>query len=41
MGSLEPRNDADIVLFDRDPFEYVSHVEAVLVNGEVVYQRKE
>jgi imidazolonepropionase-like amidohydrolase len=40
VGSLEPGKDADVVLFDGDPFEYTSHVEAVLVNGEVTYRRK-
>ena len=40
VGSLEAGKDADVVLFDGDPFEYTSHVEAVLVNGELSYQRK-
>ena len=40
VGSLEVGKDADVVLFDGDPFEYTSHVEAVLVNGELSYQRK-
>ena len=40
VGSLEPGKDADLALFDGDPFEYTSHVEAVLVNGEVTYRRK-
>jgi len=40
VGSLEPGKDADLALFDGDPFEYTSHVEAVLVNGEVAYHRK-
>jgi imidazolonepropionase-like amidohydrolase len=40
VGSLEPGKDADLVIFDGDPFEYTSHVEAVLVNGEVTYRRK-
>ena len=35
VGSLEPGKDADLVLFDGDPFEYRSHVLAVLVNGQV------
>ncbi|MDX1591692.1 MAG: amidohydrolase family protein [Balneolaceae bacterium] len=37
IGSLERGKDADLVLFDGDPFEYLTHVEAVLINGEVVY----
>ena len=39
VGSLEAGKDADIVLFDGDPFEYTSHVEAVLINGRVVHRR--
>ncbi len=38
VGSLEEGKDADIVLFDGDPFEYVTHVEGVIINGEVVYE---
>jgi len=40
VGSLAPGKDADIALFDGDPFEYTSHVLAVLTNGQVSYQRK-
>jgi len=40
VGSLEPGKDADVVLYDGDPFEYTSHVTAVLVNGNVSYQRE-
>jgi imidazolonepropionase-like amidohydrolase len=40
VGSLEPGKDADLALFDGDPFEYTTHVEAVLVNGEMCYRRK-
>ena len=40
VGSLEPGKDADLVLYDGDPFEYTSHVEAVVINGEVVYRRE-
>lgn len=36
VGSLEVGKDADLVLFDGDPFEYVTHVCAVLIDGEVV-----
>ena len=39
VGSLAPGKDADIALFDGDPFEYTSHVVAVLVNGQLSYQR--
>lgn len=36
VGSIEPGKDADLVLFDGDPFEYTSHVTHVLIDGEVV-----
>ncbi len=36
VGSLEKGKDADIVLFDGDPFEYTSHVCAVVIDGVVV-----
>ncbi len=36
VGSLEPGKDADLALFDGDPFEYASHCIGVLVNGVVV-----
>jgi imidazolonepropionase-like amidohydrolase len=35
VGSLEPGKDADLVLFDGDPFEYTTHVMAVIVDGTV------
>jgi imidazolonepropionase-like amidohydrolase len=40
VGSLVPGKDADIALFDGDPFEYTSHALAVLTSGQVSYQRK-
>ncbi len=36
VGSLEAGKDADIALFDGDPFEYTSHTTAVMINGEWV-----
>jgi imidazolonepropionase-like amidohydrolase len=36
VGSLEAGKDADVVIFDGDPFEYVTGVTTVIVNGEVV-----
>jgi imidazolonepropionase-like amidohydrolase len=39
LGSLEPGKDADLVVFDGDPFEYTTHVDAVVVAGELVHQR--
>jgi imidazolonepropionase-like amidohydrolase len=36
VGSLETGKDGDIVIFDGDPFEYTSHVCAVVIEGQVV-----
>jgi imidazolonepropionase-like amidohydrolase len=36
VGSLENGKDADVVLFDGDPFEYTTHVCGVIIDGEVV-----
>ncbi len=36
VGSLEPGKDADLALFDGDPFEYASHVCGVVIEGVVV-----
>jgi imidazolonepropionase-like amidohydrolase len=36
VGSLEPGKDGDVALFDGDPFEYTSHVTAVVIDGKVV-----
>lgn len=38
VGSLERGKDADLALFDGDPFEYTTHVTAVVINGQVVSQ---
>jgi imidazolonepropionase-like amidohydrolase len=36
VGSIEAGKDADIVVFDGDPFEYTSHVCQVLIGGELI-----
>lgn len=36
VGSLERGKDADLALFDGDPFEYTSHVTGVIINGQMV-----
>lgn len=38
IGSIEKGKDADIVIFDGDPFEYLTHVCTVITNGEVTHQ---
>jgi imidazolonepropionase-like amidohydrolase len=40
VGSLAAGKDADVVLFDGDPFEYTTHVLGVIVSGQVSYQAK-
>jgi imidazolonepropionase-like amidohydrolase len=39
FGSLEPGKSGEVVLFDGDPFEYTSHVTAVVSEGSVVFER--
>lgn len=36
VGSLEVGKDADLALYDGDPFEYTSHCIGVIINGQVV-----
>jgi imidazolonepropionase-like amidohydrolase len=36
VGSLEVGKDGDVAIFDGDPFEYVSRVCGVVIEGEVV-----
>jgi imidazolonepropionase-like amidohydrolase len=35
VGSLEVGKDGDVVVFDGDPFEYTSHVCAVVIDGRL------
>lgn len=39
VGSLEKGKDADLVLYDGDPFEYTSHVCTVIINGKIVKEQ--
>jgi imidazolonepropionase-like amidohydrolase len=41
VGSLEPGKDADILILRGHPFRTTSIPEAVIVDGKIVYQRKE
>jgi imidazolonepropionase-like amidohydrolase len=36
VGSLDVGKDGDVAIFDGDPFEYVSRVCGVVIEGEVV-----
>ncbi len=40
VGSLESGKDADLVLFNGDPFEYTTVAETVIINGEI-FNREE
>jgi imidazolonepropionase-like amidohydrolase len=41
VGSLQVGKDADIVILDGHPFHYRSFVELTLINGKVVYDKKQ
>lgn len=36
VGSLQPGMDADLALYDGDPFEYTTHCVGVIINANVV-----
>jgi imidazolonepropionase-like amidohydrolase len=40
VGSVDVGKDADLVLYDGDPFSYATQVVAVLVDGAVAHQRE-
>ena len=39
VGSLTPGKDADLVIWTSSPFEMMSRVEAVIIDGRLVYDR--
>ena len=38
VGSIAPGKDADVVLFDRHPFDLFAKVRLVTINGQAVYR---
>jgi imidazolonepropionase-like amidohydrolase len=36
VGSIEIGKDADLALYDGDPFEWTTHCTGVIVNGKIV-----
>lgn len=40
LGSLEPGKDADLALYDGDPFEYTTHCIGVVIDGVVVSRER-
>jgi imidazolonepropionase-like amidohydrolase len=40
VGTLEPGKQADLVLFDRHPFDSFARVERTYIDGELVYDRR-
>jgi imidazolonepropionase-like amidohydrolase len=41
FGSLEAGKEADLVLYDGDPFEHATHVTHTLIGGRLVFDRAE
>jgi imidazolonepropionase-like amidohydrolase len=41
IGSLEPGKDADLVIFDGDPFDIQTKVIKTFINGKLVYTAEE
>ena len=41
LGSIQKGKDADLIILNGDPLELTSTVIAVIINGNIVYQREE
>lgn len=41
VGTLDIGKDGDLALFDGDPFEYTTHCTGVVIDGEVVSDKKQ
>ncbi|WP_010246736.1 amidohydrolase [Acetivibrio cellulolyticus] len=41
VGSLEPGKDADVIIMDGPPLELKTRVVTTIINGRVVYERKD
>ena len=41
VGSIEPGKDADLAFFDGDPFEWVTHCEGVMIDGQSFEQEQQ
>ncbi|RMD99578.1 MAG: amidohydrolase, partial [Deltaproteobacteria bacterium] len=40
IGSIDVGKDADLVIFDRDPFDIYTRVEMTIIDGEIAFVRK-
>ncbi len=41
IGSIDVGKDADLVILSGEPFDFTSRVEKVIVNGRIVFERKD
>ena len=39
IGSIDMGKDSDLVILSGHPFDFASHVEKVMVNGSIVFDR--